>query len=320
MIESKLFKVIRTFDGHEKNMAEKFLRSVYFNENESLLNLFKEIISREEKELTKQKIFSKLFPKKKFSDLKFRRQCSDLLILLEEFLAIRHFQKDEVALQLNWIKTVNDRKLTDLFSHSHNVGKQKQAKKEFQDADFFLHQYQLEEQLYFHFENLNKRSTEKNLIETVLNLDSFYIIRKLQYACVILHYGEVVNLETKIPMLDDLLNYLQKNKIENSLIQNYYFILQMLLHPENENHFNQLKLQLSSTENKIPNSVLRELYQHAVNYSVKKINYGKLNYLAEVFDLYKQMLKQKLLFDGKNLSQWDYKNLVVTACRLREFK
>jgi len=63
---------------------------------------------------------------------------------------------------------------------------------------------------------------------------------------------------------------------------------------------------------------LREIYQYAMNYCIKKINKGNINYFKTLFELYKIILPKEILMPEKSLPQFDYKNIVTIALRMKE--
>lgn len=61
------------------------------------------------------------------------------------------------------------------------------------------------------------------------------------------------------------------------------------------------------------------MYAYAQNYCIKRINSGNQDYLQELFGLYKTTLDRKIVFDGKYISPWTYKNIVGVALRVEEY-
>ena len=61
------------------------------------------------------------------------------------------------------------------------------------------------------------------------------------------------------------------------------------------------------------------MYVYAKNYCIRKINHGDVEYIRELFDLYKVMLKDRIIFKENYLSQFDYKNIVYLGLRISEF-
>jgi hypothetical protein len=88
---------------------------------------------------------------------------------------------------------------------------------------------------------------------------------------------------------------------------------------DDEQHFNKLKQLLKTHHDKYSVKEARDMYTYAQNYCIKKINSGFGKYLHELFQLYKITLENKIVFAGKYLSHWAYKNIVGVGLRLGEF-
>ena len=55
------------------------------------------------------------------------------------------------------------------------------------------------------------------------------------------------------------------------------------------------------------------------NYCIIKINKGDTSYNKELFEFYKIILENRIIFKDGQLTQWDYKNIVTLGLRLGEF-
>ena len=103
------------------------------------------------------------------------------------------------------------------------------------------------------------------------------------------------------------------------LIQGYYLILMTLVEADQATHFSSLTsfLQQQTT---LPDSERKPMYQYAQNYCIKQINRGHREYLAALFDLYREMIQQGLIYYQGHISPSDVKNIVNLGVRLREFQ
>ena len=97
MTDSKIYNVLTHFDKIEQNRLRKYIRSPYFNVNETLMvfyDILADHINANGKAglLTKETIWSHLYTKEFFNDVRFRKLSSDLLKLIEGFLAQQIFE------------------------------------------------------------------------------------------------------------------------------------------------------------------------------------------------------------------------------------
>ncbi|MBK9150029.1 MAG: hypothetical protein IPM26_03210 [Saprospiraceae bacterium] len=105
MKERKLFKALECLDVHELAAFRKFLQSPFFNVNEDLTHTFGYIEQKfrtgaDIHAISNEDIWSVVRPHQPYDDQKMRKLLSDLLVLLESFMAHAEFAR-KPALQLS---------------------------------------------------------------------------------------------------------------------------------------------------------------------------------------------------------------------------
>ncbi|PCH67842.1 MAG: hypothetical protein COC01_04925 [Bacteroidetes bacterium] len=324
MINSKLVQLLKAFSAKDIRKFREFVSSPYFNKNNQLTDLCEFICNTypklPEESLEKRATFKALFPGESFKDTKIRNLMSDLLKLLEEFLAIQDFTEEPLNKSLRLLNALNSRNLYKHFDSYTGLVKNIQEKSPHRDGDFFLNQFQLEVSNNLFFEKQQKRVNGTNLQQITDNLDLFYLTNKLKFCCEIFNYKNVVSTEYKVFLLDEILSYLKKHSYEHiPAVHIYYQILMTLTESEDESHFESLKQMLEKNSNKFSAREARDMYAYAQNYCIKKINSGHSNYLNEIFNLYKELLTKEIILEDRLISPWHFKNIVTTALRLEEF-
>ena len=163
------------------------------------------------------------------------------------------------------------------------------------------------------------RNIGTSLQQVVDHLDNYYLFNKLRYCCEMINRRNILMEEYRLEMFDEVLVYMKKNPVDRVPgIQIYYQILLTLTEKDEENHYQKLIGLLDEYSylfNKIDN---KTFYAFAQNYCIKKINSGKPQYLNELFELNKKLIAGEFIYDGKHIPQWDFKNIVTTALRLKE--
>ena len=185
------------------------------------------------------------------------------------------------------------------------------------DGEYYLQLYRLEAQQNNFIELQNQRTTEKNLLQTIDALDAFYLINKLNYLAAILHYKKFLSMEGEVKFAAEILDHLKNSDYTHiPALSIQYKIVQSLIEPEEEQHFTDLKTLLAAHYTLFPAQQARNLYAFAINFCIRKINGGRLDYVPQLLAIYKQMLVTGLMLDNEGLlSQFDYKNIVSVALR-----
>ena len=149
MIKSKVIEIIQSLDPEEIKEFGEFVSSPYFNKNARLTELY-ELIKKyypdfTKKFFTKEKLYEKLFPRKKYNDGSMRKLLSGLQNLGEEYLAHSHLdKKDKLQKELFLLNEFDLRKLDRLFEINFEGMNRIYKKLENLDDDYFKTNFDLQ--------------------------------------------------------------------------------------------------------------------------------------------------------------------------------
>lgn len=316
---TKLYNIINSLSKAELNQFEKFIKSPFFNENEALVLLFETLISAPD--LGKEKLWKTIKPSKPFNDVQFRRLCTDLIKLIYNFLSISAYQKQSISKDNTLLGLLNQKGLD---KHFNSVSKHQDLKMEkagFRNAAYYYERYRYEQHIDDFLIKSIQLTKKINLQQADKMLDCFYLTKKLKNYCNVLNYKNVLNLDLKLLLVDSILPTLETNGLlEIPGIAIYYRILQTLLEPDKEVHFNKLVNLLTAHGHLFPPLEIRDMYIFAQNYSIKKINTGHRTYFRSLFEIYQTILERGIIFKNGELLPWDYKNIVSLGLRLEEYE
>ena len=124
MKRSRLIPILKSFSKEEIKEFEKFLSSPFFGCKQFVLNLYKVLIRYypefKDKDISKDKLFGKLYKEREFNDLLFRRMVSDLIRFSEEYLLYKNFKKKEIFRNTCLLNELSLRNLDAAFTIKHN--------------------------------------------------------------------------------------------------------------------------------------------------------------------------------------------------------
>jgi hypothetical protein len=322
MENTKLYGILRTLTPAEHNDLTRYLSADFFHVGPRSRELyaFIQVQLHEDKEIGKKDIFEKFFPREEYDDKKVRYLLTDLTKSVEDYLAYRAFRKDEALQQSLLGKALAEKGAEKAYNSVFTQVREKALSSKVKDADFYYYNYVAEyNHLVYEISRL-KRNDRSNMELVVSNLDKFYLARKLQLCCEIFNVRNVLSIDYKVFLLDEILGYLRDNSYDDTpIITIYYQILMTLLEVDKEEHFNRLRELLRKHGDNFTLAELRDMYQYVFNYCIKKINLGNLAYQKVLFETYKETLSNGALLLEGHISQWDYKNIVTISLRLKEF-
>ena len=326
MQNSKLYSILQNFDKYEQNRCRKYLQSSYFNVNQTLVDLYDILIKDVNKPSSvdsfgKDKIWKRLLLNSPYDDIRFRKYCSDLLKLVEDYLALGVYQKDTLLQSTLLIQAVGEKKLEKLYNSVMKDARRISEQNKLKDADYFLAQYRIERNYYNLTKYETKRTSKSNVEDIAKNIDFFYFSEKLRIACEVLSRQNLASYDYKISLIDEIVTYVTSSEFEPiPAVLVYYQIYLLYTEPENEDHYHLLMNLLDQYSTFFPEEALKgELYMSAQNYCIKKINQGNQKFLKELFFLYQTLLKKEVIIANGELSPWYFRNIIVVALRLGEY-
>jgi hypothetical protein len=325
MLQTKFHDYTSKMTVYELNRFAKYINSPLFNEDEKLKTFTAAFLpfakantlaNANEKEIWKQ-----VFGSAKYNQPKFIRLLSDTVKKIEHFLIIDRFQQ-QTNLQAAWqLEIMNERKLGKHVPELMSLALRRHQGLPQRDADFYYTGFLLQQQQNMFLENKELRSSEKNLEEVIRALDTYYLVQKLKYCAAMLHYKNFLTVEGEVPLITEIMKYLETGRFETvPAIEIYRRIILSYTEAEGGAHFIKLKELIVAHHALFTLDEVKNMYVFAMNYCINRINDGKSEYLKEILYLYKQALENDVLLNDGQLSQWDYKNIVTTALRVKEFK
>lgn len=325
MQKSTLIQCLSQLSPQEMAQFRDFVYSPYFNKHEKTRVLFDYLLklnSWESTKLAKEKVFAKVFPKQPYEEQLLSNVISYLLRLVRQFYVQKQLEKEPYEQQLNLLTMSLDAGQEKLFSLTANKAKKAFATAQIQDSNFYFQQNKYGQLLDDFDLKYGKRTDGVHLENALAHFDIFYIGEKLKMTCRMLARRQVTGQDYAFPLTREILDYLEKEAATFQKIPSvwiYFLVYQMMISEELDFYF-ELKNRLSKDVSIFTHAEGRDLYSHALNYCIGRLNQGEANFGKEAFELYQQMLEIGLLYNDGVLQQWDYTNFVSLGINLGEYE
>jgi hypothetical protein len=323
MQNTKVFTILQYFNKYELNNLRKFVLSPYFNVNEDLMRLFdlyQMLIDKPETVMSKEEAWSIVVNEtdKTYDDVRYRKYNSDLLKLVEGYLAQKVYEENPIREANHLIEAVSRRKMVKLYNTVMSSARRLSDRQHYKSAQFYYYQYQIEKNYYEILIHGQKRLDKTNVEYIVENLDRFYLAEKLRYYCSVLSTKYIHSHEYKLLFLEEIVGHVEQYGYKDvPAISIFYQIYRSLIQTETLHHFDELKTLINKYIHLFPKDEALEIYTYALNYCIRNINQGKTDYLNEYVDLYDQILKNEIIdFGDEETGPWHFKNIVTAASRL----
>ena len=322
-MNNKLYTILRTFDKIEMNRLEKYILSPYFNKNQYTTQLFgllmKNVESKNAKELVKEDVWKILFEKEKYDDVRFRKINSDLLKLVEGYLAQQLYDENPLHQAIYLMEAVTRKKLDKLHNSTVKSAQELSKKQQYRPASYYFYQFQIEKNYYKIMDF--QRDDKSNIEEIINNLDQFYLAEKLKYYLDILARQKVISHEYNLLFIEEIKAHLEKVDYEAiPPVSIYYHIYLTYIYPENDEYYYKLRGLVQKNINTFPPDEAYSIYLTMLNYCIAKINKNSIPFLEEYVNMFDELLKNEIIIDQIEISPYNFRNAIVAANRLKKYE
>jgi len=244
---------------------------------------------------------------------------SYLFKLLEQYFNyVAIFTKEkQLQNELQLIDKYQELKAPKLYQEKLRQIEQKHKKAVIQNAEYYATQYQLLNK-QFEFSSVERPSEEHHLRAISNALDINYIAQKLKQLCFSIAHRSVYKSNFKPNLIDAIIEHVETQNL-NTLpaIGIYYHIYQMFTAENPSPYFQLVKKDLLQHQNTFPQKEMRDIYMMMINYLIRFMNAGKMNYLQEAFELYKVGLEQNILLENDTITRFTFNNIVRIALKCK---
>jgi hypothetical protein len=348
MYNSQLIKICKNLSKSEFKELGRFVQSPCFNQKQEVEMLYDFIAdhlggnslmpsasSRSGGTVfQKELVYEKLFPNKFYNDGLMRSTMHNLLKIIKLYLIEKELEQEETYSQILLARALRKRGFDDYFEKEIEHAFEKNKEQPYRNADFYLNEYKINLEKVEHI-RMTRRKGEIPYNELTKALLGFFKTELMRLGSATLSYKAVSKRTYQLPLLNETIILFEKkncnsiNEIDSNLQESentegaaseIYFNTYQALKTDNPLYFNDLKVLLNTHWASFPESERREIFLHAINFCIKKINNHESQYLNEYFDLTQIGLENKALMENGILSKFTFKNAVTVALKLSKWE
>ncbi|MCI0449787.1 MAG: hypothetical protein L0Y79_08390 [Chlorobi bacterium] len=333
MKETSLIQLLKSLSHVEMRKLDKFLRSPYFMEGKNISSgiIYKyfEILKRHhphfnDKEISDEKIYSRLYSKGKNNVKIMRKLNSDLLKLIENFLSHMEFEKNGTEFRQNLLHQLADRKIEKIFNRRFNE-MLKYLETLDKDEDYF---YEVYNTWNNYWTNYFLSKIVYKLEESLKHINSFFIYVIIGSLSIYLwglsyfsNFLRIANVEHEFYLYSEILNHVKKNyskykDIPQILI--HYNLICLIVYKQEE-YFYELKSLKNKYISSLSNKDRYNLFIMMSNYCQLMISHQYAKYREERFDLDNEFLQSNLISWVGGLHFFHFLSILKNAIKLRKF-
>lgn len=331
MQNSDLIHTLSVLTKKELKQLHKFLLSPYFNENKRIVAFFEYLIdfapNFTDPNLEKRIVFKYFFPEKNYEATKglaLRQLMSSLYKLIEKF--ITHSSAELLETQIIFQKNILDfyrrRGLHNQFKKQLGKWNKMHGNRTFYGHLYYYEAFLIQDSVFSYHSIRNIKNTCGEILQDCLhNLELFSLVSQLHYTALLLNESKIFNVALPTTFADALLKQVENgNHLTVPIIAIYYHAIILLQNRSEEHFFIQYKELLNQHSRRFFIYEARQLYVYAKNYCTNKIGLGNKTYSKDLFDLYQNELRDKIIYDDGKIRPDDFKNIITVSMVIGEIE
>lgn len=319
MHQSKLVQLFGILDPGEVKRLLPFLKSPYFNSNPHIVKFYRLLRSEypdfTSPKLTKEKVFSKLFPKRTYDHQKMLNLMSDFSNLLKKYFQVLQLEKQEWIQQRLLLETYAEHpKFMDIFLKAYTKTQHSLEESPERDAQYYRKKFWLH-QLYLDHPGIDKFQVTKSEYDATMNsLDRYFQLEKLLLSCNMKAREKPLSEQYEIWLLEEVRKGSRINEEGHPIYRAYTGMLDLLESNAADAYF-KLKATLFGHFDQFTRQQQQNILQSLINFTIQEGNRGQQNFLEENLELYQFGLQEKLLLEQGLLNDMVFISIVNIALR-----
>ncbi|MEO1516804.1 MAG: hypothetical protein AAFV95_17415 [Bacteroidota bacterium] len=323
MRKSKFITLLRSLTPQELRQFDQYISYMYSGQTvaSTLFKYIKKYAPDYQSErLVKEKAFSKIFgADMAFNNKRLGNVLSTLFAYLEDFLLQQRMKQNGVERAMQLLHIYKERRLSSL-SHKTVTLADKLLQQEKQAGMWhFLHQMELNHLTFFHLNDKKLDLGIGSFEDCMNNLDLFFVLTKLKYACEKFNRGNILQEEKDIPFLEELRRYCREQGESLPMVHRMYAQMLDLLEQKELDQYQAVK-QLFFENYAIFQPIDQLiLLGYLANLSIGIVRRNNEEYLNELFSLYQFGIEKRALLAEGYISAEQFINVVIVACGRRDW-
>jgi hypothetical protein len=315
---TKLIKLLQTFQAAEIKKFRDFVNSPYFNKNKNIIKLNNELEKYypefDPEKVNEELIYKKVFGTGDFDYFKIKNIISDLYNLGLEFLKQQSNIVTSFSPEYNMLTQLRIRKLTTLHKNFVAQFEKKLSQVKIKDGFHLHNEYLLVTER--HLSNLLEKPSSIEMIQDEFNsFHDYTLINMLKFYALMLHISKENNTSAELKMFDEVFSYIENSYTGTNPIINIYKYIILLTVKRNTEYYYILKEQFIKNSDQLTSEEAYYTLMYIFGYCMDQFNINSdRKFIKECYDLFNHSYRNNMVFLGELLYP-DFINYVKVYMR-----
>ncbi len=325
MNNSSLIDLYKILTPSDKKGLKKFVRSPFYNQREDiilLLDYLEKYADSDPLKLAKEKVFEAVYPKQLYNVDAMYFIMSALTQLINKFLIITEMETKEIEKKLLLVDALKKRGAEKFTEKTLTEANQQLDKQKLRNAEYHYLKYKIRYTEY-ELKNWKKRNDDFEIQEMIDDFHLYAITEIFKLASISFSHKIISKKDYSVPLLDATKNIAQNFLNEISVATHFFSFKISTTDLQNESvkdAFRKLKELILNHPELSERSELNNFYLTAINYCIRKQNFGDIVFVSEALELFTEGLRTKILFEEGHISPYTYRNVNMLALKINDFE
>lgn len=324
MKNSQLFEALKSLSKNEFREFGKFVNSPYHNNRKEVVRFYEAVKKYyplfDSKALTEEKIFKKVYPGKRFNLAAIRKAVSLTLNLVMDFYAVSSFKEKTLEYNVKLMYKLHERKLPAMFEKKAKLTDElfRKSKHTF---DYYESKFNYTSILFGHRHKKNEKASVYKLQAELDDFTEFFISIMLFLYIRLSTWSRMYNIKYDMKFYDEVLGFISAHNFKEVTLVSLYYNMLMLINTGEEKYFIELQKCWNKFEAQLSDLEQFNIYVILVEYCIKRIGKGDIQFRKQQFDITKTFLKKNLLpKETGYMEPYFFTSIARNASNLKEFK
>ncbi len=325
-MNTKLLEALRGLNPAELNRFTDFVHSPYHNSRERsrlCWQYFQNFAPQfGDAQLSIEGLEKSLFPHQSVKRQAVLDEISHLYRLLKSFWEFEGLQADPFLQRSLRLQQLSVRGMDRLYNIERKAAKKLLAEKAPDLEEAYKYELAWATLDNEHFGRQQTRTVDTSLAQKLEAMDVYFLVLILRESCEASNRQHILNTQYELPLLKPLLSLLEDSDHpyrQVPLINLYYHAYLSLQKEADDDSYLQLLGALRKHRDQLSEIEKRSMYKFAQNFCIRRINSGHASYHQRLFELFQEVLREKIIFEEEKLSHTNFKNIVTIGLRVKAF-
>ncbi len=322
---SSLIELYKFLTPIDRKGLKKFVRSPYYNQREDVVLLFdylENYIDTNPLKLAKEKVFEAIYPQQSYNVDSMYFIMSAATQQINKFLIISEIESKEIEKKLLLVDALKKRGAEKFTEKTLVEANQQLDKQKLRNAEYHYLKYKIK-YTEFELKHWKKRNDDFEIQEMIDDFHFYSMSEIFKLASISFSHKSVSKKEYNLPLLDSTIKISEEYLNETSVAANLYSFKISTIDIQDESvhdAFIKLKNLIFNYPDLCEKHELHNFYLTAINFCIRKQNYGEIEFVREALNLFDEGLKTKILIEDGNISPYDYRNVNMLALKINDYE